>query len=215
MKLLIMDDDAVVRFMLREICTSAGWETYLGSNGREGLEIFKQESVDMVLVDYHMPEMDGLRTVQEIRSMDRAVPILVLTVDERQEIADRFLDAGATDFAIKPVRAPDLISRIQLHLRLSRLTREQGEKETTKQNTVETLDAPKGISVTTLNHITSFLQARCEPCTIDEITKEVGLAYPTVYRSLVYLMKQGKVRTIISYQKVGRPKNKYEWRNEE
>jgi two-component system response regulator DctR len=45
------------------------------------------------------------------------LPILVLTVDERQELADQFLTAGATDFALKPIKAPDLISRINVHLR--------------------------------------------------------------------------------------------------
>lgn len=211
MKILIMDDDATVRFMLREICESAGWNIVLGSNGREGVDLFRTEQADVVLVDYHMPEMDGLRAVQEIRKLDGHVPILVLTVDERQEIADRFLDAGATDFAIKPVRAPDLISRIQLHLRLSMLTR---ENERSEEKNEQELEAPKGIGATTLNHIAGFLRDQREPCTIDEITKDVGLAYPTVYRSLVYMMQQGKVRTIISYQKVGRPKNKYEWRSE-
>jgi two-component system response regulator DctR len=214
MNILIMDDDAAVRFMLREICESAGWNIFVGSNGREGVELFRREKADMVLVDYHMPEMDGLLAVQEIRKLDRNVPVLVLTVDERQEIADRFLDAGATDFAIKPVRAPDLISRIQLHIRLSELTRTSAKNESQKGEQTEELNAPKGISSVTLNHIATFLCARHEPCTIDEITKEVGLAYPTVYRSLVYLMQQGKVRTIVSYQKVGRPKNKYEWRSE-
>ncbi|WP_368784357.1 response regulator, partial [Acinetobacter baumannii] len=53
-----MDDDAAVRFMLNEICESAGWDVLVGSNGREGLERFRTESVDVVLVDYHMPEMD-------------------------------------------------------------------------------------------------------------------------------------------------------------
>ncbi|MBN6186187.1 response regulator [Aneurinibacillus sp. BA2021] len=213
MKILIMDDDAAVRFMLNEICESAGWDVLVGSNGREGLERFRTESVDVVLVDYHMPEMDGLRTVQEIRKLNTHVPILVLTVDERQEIADRFLDAGATDFAIKPVRAPDLISRIQLHLRLSSLTRPQKESgESPADQPLPEFDPPKGISATTLRHIVSFLCTRAGAYTIDEITKEVGLAYPTVYRSLVYLMQQGKVRTIVNYQKVGRPKNKYEWR---
>lgn len=213
MKILIMDDDATVRFMLREICESAGWNIVFGSNGREGVDLFRTERADVVLVDYHMPEMDGLRAVQEIRKLDEHVPILVLTVDERQEIADRFLDVGATDFAIKPVRASDLISRIQLHLRLSKLTKES-EKETSEAKKNQELEAPKGISTTTLNHIAGFLRDRRKPCTIDEITKDVGLAYPTVYRSLVYMMQKGKVRTIISYQKVGRPKNKYEWRGE-
>ncbi|WP_027415816.1 response regulator [Aneurinibacillus terranovensis] len=210
MKILVIDDDATVRFMLSEICAIANWEVVIGSNGREGLEALTKNEIDVVLVDYHMPEMDGLQTVQHLRRMDRNVPILVLTVDERQEIADRFLDLGATDFALKPVKAPDLISRIQLHMRLAQYTRTMGN-EISERLPADDLFETKGISKTTLVHIISYLRTNPQPCTVDEITQEVGLAYPTVYRTLVHLMQKGKVRTIISYQKVGRPKNKYEW----
>ena len=118
MKILIMDDDPSVRYTLNEIFTFAGWEPVTYANGRAGMEGFLSHGADIILVDYHMPELDGLETVRLIREKDQQVPILVLTVDERQEIADRFLDAGATDFALKPVKAPDLIARVQLHKRL-------------------------------------------------------------------------------------------------
>lgn len=208
MRILIIDDDASIRYMLQEICTYAGWQALTCSNGREGVALFKHAGADVVLVDYHMPEMDGLAAVQEIRQLDKQVPILVLTVDERQEIADRFLDEGATDFALKPVKAPDLISRIQLHRRLIELTQLQQERASQQQDEVY---VTKGINKITLSHITQYLSSRQQPCLIDEICKEVNLAYPTVYRYLVYLMKIGKVRTLVSYQKVGRPKNRYQW----
>ncbi|UFJ38871.1 response regulator [Brevibacillus humidisoli] len=207
MKILIIDDDAAIRYMLSEICSYAGWKAFTCANGKEGVGRFVQDSADVVLVDYHMPEMDGLQTVREIRKLDRQVPILVLTVDERQEIADRFLDEGATDFALKPVKAPDLISRIQLHKRLIELTSNQRAAKKPEEEVFVT----KGISKITLSHIVKYLSSQRQPCLIDEISKEVNLAYPTVYRYLVYLMKMGKVRAIVSYQKVGRPKNRYQW----
>ena len=208
MRILIIDDDASIRYMLHEICEYAGWQALACANGREGVARFQREGADVVLVDYHMPELDGLATVQAIRKLDRQIPILVLTVDERQEIADRFLDEGATDFALKPVKAPDLISRIQLHRRLIELT-QQNQESARKQQ--EEVYVTKGISSITLSHIVQYLSSCRQPCLIEEICKEVNLAYPTVYRYLVYLMKLGKVRTIVSYQKVGRPKNRYQW----
>ncbi|MFC4767771.1 response regulator [Effusibacillus consociatus] len=208
MRILIVDDDASIRYMLTEICSFVGWGTVAVSNGRECLEAFDSMGADVVLVDYHMPEMDGLLTVRELRKRNDEVPILVLTVDERQEIADRFLDEGATDFALKPVKAPDLISRIQLHIRLIQLTRSsQGDSRTEQEEVFVT----KGISKITLSHIVNYLRSHRDPCTIDDITRELGLAYPTVYRYLTHLMQKGKVRTIVSYQKVGRPKNRYQW----
>lgn len=200
MKILVVDDDESVRYMLKEICDFAEWRVIACNNGKEGVEQFLKNQIDVVLVDFHMPEMDGLMTVHEIRRFNKEVPILVLTVDERQEIADLFLEKGATDFALKPIKAPDLISRIQLHKRLFEATKKKDDVFVTK-----------GMSQTTLSYVSVFLQSCSHPCAIAEIIKEVGLAYPTVYRCLVHLIQKEKVRKIVSYQKMGRPKHLYQW----
>lgn len=207
MKILIMDDDQSIRYMLSEIFTFVGWDTVTYPNGREGVKAFINHGTDIILVDYHMPEIDGLETVKLIRKRDQQVPILVLTVDERQEIADRFLDLGATDFALKPVKAPDLIARIQLHKRLSDMTRTHKSTTEIQKETFVT----KGISKLTLSYIEEYLIACEQPSTVEEISQQLGLAIPTVYRYLTYLTENGKVQPIPSYQKIGRPKNRYYW----
>ncbi|MGG3498260.1 response regulator [Peribacillus simplex] len=208
MNILVIDDDASIQYMLSEICEFAGWNVDTANNGKEGLNVFAEKGADVVLVDYHMPEMDGIKTVGELRTLNADVPILVLTVDERQEIADRFLEAGATDFALKPVKAPDLISRIQLHARLAKLTQSATQQKSSEEKDVF---VTKGISKRTLCHISDFLHSNREPFSVDTISKEVGLAYPTVYRYIMHLLDEGKVEIIVSYQKIGRPKNLYQW----
>jgi two-component system response regulator DctR len=208
MNILVIDDDASIQYMLSEICEFAGWNVNTANNGKEGLNVFAEKGAGVVLVDYHMPEMDGIKTVGELRKLNADVPILVLTVDERQEIADRFLEAGATDFALKPVKAPDLISRIQLHARLAKLTQSAPRQKSSEEKDVF---VTKGISKRTLSHVSDFLQSNREPFSVDTISKEVGLAYPTVYRYIMHLLDEGKVETIVSYQKIGRPKNLYQW----
>lgn len=205
-RILIVDDDEFIRYTLNEICLFAGWQAMLAKDGREGLSIYDKEGADVVLVDYHMSGMDGLTTVKELRKRAADVPILVLTVDERQSVAEEFLDAGATDFAIKPVRAPDLISRIQLHLRLIHLTRVSAEA-----HSLADVYVTKGISKPTLEHVTQYLKTRDDPRYAEDVAKDLGLAYPTVYRYLTYLTQQGKVRIIVGYRKVGRPKHQYQW----
>jgi two-component system response regulator DctR len=69
----------------------------------------------------------------------------------------------------------------------------------------------KGISESTLSYIEEYLQACGEPSTVEEISQELGLATPTVYRYMTYLIKEGKVQPLPSYQKIGRPKNHYHW----
>lgn len=207
MRILIMDDDPSLRYMLSEIFAFVGWDPVTYPNGKEGIKGFLSDGADIILVDYHMPEIDGLETVRLIREQDQQVPILVLTVDERQEIANRFLDEGATDFALKPVKAPDLIARVQLHKRLLDMTKTY---ESTPKIQYEAF-VTKGISKSTLSYIEGYLKACEQPSTVEEISQELGLATPTVYRYMTYLIKKEKVQPIPSYQKTGRPKNRYHW----
>ncbi|MBH0230409.1 response regulator [Halobacillus yeomjeoni] len=203
MKILIIDNDESLRFMLTEFCKHAQWESDTAENGREGVEKFLSENYDVVLIDYHMPEMDGLQTVREIRKHNQHIPLLILTVDERQEIADRFLEEGATDFALKPVKAPDLISRIKLHAQIANMKNVQEEDED--------VFTAKGISKGTLQSVAQFLKGYREPTSVDVISKKVGLAYPTVYRYIMHLLEEGKVKQVVSHQKIGRPKKLYKW----
>ncbi len=203
MKILIIDNDESLRYMLTEFCRHAGWKSETAENGSEGMKKFQAGSYDIILVDYHMPEMDGLQTVREIRKQNEYVPILVLTVDERQEVADKFLEEGATDFALKPVKAPDMISRIKLHVQIANMKHVQEEEED--------VFTTKGISKNTLKSVAEFLKNHPDPTSVDVISKEIGLAYPTVYRYLMHLLEEGKVKQIVSHQKIGRPKKLYKW----
>lgn len=203
-RVLIVDDDELIRFTLQEVCEFAGFESEAFENGALALQRFHQERFEVVLVDYFMPVMDGVETVSALRKLDDQVPIVVLTVDERQETVNRFKEAGATDFALKPVRVPDLISRITLNLELSRLKRQQQTKQT------EIL-APKGISENTISVIVDYLKNQSSPVTLEMVTKDIGLAYPTVQRYMAHLLKEGHVNVDLQYGKIGRPIKHYFW----
>lgn len=200
--LLVVDDDASIRFTLREICEFAGFSVVEAENGKIGLQKFSEQSCHAVLVDYHMPEINGVEMVQRIRNIDQDVPIIVLTVDERMETAQRFLAAGATDFSVKPVRAPDLISRIQVNLQLAELRSAQRDKE-------KDVFVSKGISPITLRTICEFFQEKSEPASLEEVAAHVGLAYPTVHRYINHLVEENWVQVVPQYRKIGRPKNLY------
>lgn len=201
-RILIIDDEEDIRYTLKEICQLSGWETVEAANGRRGVELFQQAQPDLVLVDYHMPELDGLGTVKELRELCQTVPIIVLTVDERQQIADAFLDAGASDFALKPIKALDLICRLKVHISIS------AQQRVDKENN-DDVYAVKGISKATLKLVFDYLKLCTNGAFIEEITEHVCLAYPTVHRYLMHLQDVGKVEVEADYGKVGRPKNRY------
>ncbi len=201
-KVLIIDDELDIVYTIKEICEFSGFEAFTANNGKDGLELVKEKQPNLIILDYHMPGWDGLKTVEKIKEVDETVSILVLTVDERQEIANKFIEAGATDFAIKPIKAPDLIARINVNLRISEI---QHQNKVAKENVY----VAKGISAATLLLIEKYMRTREEGETIDQVSKGVDLAYQTVHRYIHYMLEVGKIEVSSVYGQVGRPKNYY------
>lgn len=202
-KIVIIDDEPDILYTIKEICQHGGWNAATASNGKQGYELCKLHKPNVVIVDYHMPDWDGLTTVKKIRQLDNAVSILVLTVDERQEIAEKFIEAGATDFAIKPIKSPDLISRIKINLKINEI-----QQKYIKEKQQVYID--KGISPATLSIIYDYFKKdQGEGLTIDDITTGLNLAYQTVHRYVQYLIEEKKIEIVPIYGQIGRPKNKY------
>lgn len=201
-KIVIIDDEPDIQYTIKEICLHGGWEPIVAKNGIEGYELCKINKANLAIVDYHMPGWDGLTTVKNIRQLDSAISILVLTVDERQEIAEKFMTVGATDFAIKPIKSPDLISRIKINLKINEMQKKYAEER-------QQVFIDKGICSATLSIICDYLKGQKDGLTIEEITKSVKLAYQTVHRYIQYLVDNGAIEIVPIYGQIGRPKNKY------
>lgn len=204
-KIIIIDDEPDIQYTIKEICLHGGWEPVIANSGMQGVELCRRTSPNLVIVDYHMPDWDGLTTVKKIRQIDNIASVLVLTVDERQEIAEKFIAAGATDFAIKPIKSPDLISRIKINLRINEIQRKYVKEK--HQSFID-----KGISPATLSVVCDFMKDKDEGLTIDEVTSGLNLAYQTVHRYIQYLIEEDKVEVVPIYGQIGRPKNKYKLR---
>lgn len=78
-KILVIDDDIQLNGMICEILNSAGYEVRSANNGVEGLQQFMKERPDLVITDIYMPEKEGLETIRELRQVDRAIRILVVS----------------------------------------------------------------------------------------------------------------------------------------
>ena len=195
LSILAIDDNQDILFTLMAIGETFGWKIHAESDSKLALERVRKLEPDLILIDYHMPGQDGLSTVRQIRSQNRGVPIIVLTVDERQEIADQFLAAGANDFANKPIKVADLATRIRVHINI----RQQQESYT----------RDKGINNGTLDIVCNCCRQFTRPFLAEEVVEGSGLAYQTVVRYLQYLQDQKWLQSSSHYGKVGRPKKKY------
>jgi DNA-binding response OmpR family regulator len=79
-KVLIVDDETDFVEVLTERVKAWGYDVYSASNGKEALALMKTDKPDIVVLDYLMPEMNGLETLREIRKIDKKLPIIMLTV---------------------------------------------------------------------------------------------------------------------------------------
>jgi signal transduction histidine kinase len=119
---LVVDDDPVVRALMRATLENDGFTVFEASDGVEGCELYRRLRPDVLLVDVVMPRMDGYELCRELRSREESayVPIVVATsLDDVPSIA-RAYDAGATDFIPKPLNWLVLNHRIRYILRASR-----------------------------------------------------------------------------------------------
>ncbi len=114
---LVAEDHPVNRQYLGSLLETLGHHAHFVPNGLEAVNLVRQQRFDLVLMDLHMPELDGLGATTAIRALpDRAaatVPIVALTADAFQETRDRCLLAGMNDFLSKPVSPQDLASALR------------------------------------------------------------------------------------------------------
>lgn len=120
---LVADDHEPNLALMERVLRAAGVaEVHLTSRARDVLDLFRAVSPDIVLLDLHMPELDGVAVMEEIRRStgpDDFVPIIVLTADATQHARERVLDAGANDYLTKPINQREVILRVRnlLHTR--------------------------------------------------------------------------------------------------
>ncbi|ATO47945.1 MULTISPECIES: response regulator [Brevibacillus] len=113
-KVLIVDDAAFMRMMVKEILTKNGF-TVVGeaSDGAQAVEKYKELGPDLVTMDITMPEMDGITALKEIRKMDPNARVIMCSAMGQQSMVIDAIQAGAKDFIVKPFQADRVIEAIK------------------------------------------------------------------------------------------------------
>jgi two-component system chemotaxis response regulator CheY len=108
-KILIVDDAAFMRMMLKNILSQNGYEIAgEASNGVEAVALYKELKPDLVTMDITMPEMDGITAVKEIKKIDPEAKIIMCSAMGQQAMVIESIQAGAKDFIVKPFQ-PDRV----------------------------------------------------------------------------------------------------------
>jgi two-component system chemotaxis response regulator CheY len=111
--LLIVDDSMVLRSMIADLATEAGWQVAgQASNGQEAIERYQDLRPDLVTLDLIMPEFDGMYALRGIRQVDPAAKVIVVSALEQKGVLREAFSCGATDFVLKPIDKPGLLNAL-------------------------------------------------------------------------------------------------------
>ena len=112
-KILIIDDEEIITKTLKRLLKKEGYDIAISQNGQQALEEVKMRDFNLIVSDVRMPQMDGIEASKSIRStVDRQgqrLPILGLSANVNSSDRERFIDAGADDFLLKPYDRQTLV----------------------------------------------------------------------------------------------------------
>ena len=111
--ILVVDDAAFMRMMIRDILSKQGYDIHEAVNGRDAVEKYEEVKPDLVTMDITMPEMSGLDALKEIRAGDSSARVLMVSAMGQQKMIVEALEAGAMDFLVKPFQPTKVLETVK------------------------------------------------------------------------------------------------------
>jgi two-component system chemotaxis response regulator CheY len=111
--ILVVDDAAFMRMMIRDILAKEGYAIQEAVNGRDAVEKYDEVRPDLVTMDITMPEMDGIEALKAIRKKDLAARVLMVSAMGQQKLIVEALEAGALDFLVKPFQPTKVLETVK------------------------------------------------------------------------------------------------------
>jgi two-component system chemotaxis response regulator CheY len=117
--ILIVDDSESIREVVSFTLENEGYNVMIGNDGTDALKFFDGTPIDLVITDLHMPEMNGIELIKEIRAKDeyKRIPILFLTTESQASKKQEAKEAGATGWIIKPFVPAKLLAALKKVMR--------------------------------------------------------------------------------------------------
>ena len=133
--ILVCDDDKEIVSAIEIYLSKEGYNVLKAYNGEECIEILKQNTIHLVLLDIMMPKKDGIETIVEIRKQN-SIPVIMLSAKSEDEDKIKGLDLGADDYVTKPFNPQEIIARVRSYLR--RYTKLGAIKDEKEENVYRT-----------------------------------------------------------------------------
>lgn len=147
MKILVVDDELQISNELKSVLQNNRYDVDVAYSGNEALDKIFEREYSLIILDVMLPEIDGFKVIEEVRTANITTPVLMLTAKSDVEDKIEGLDKGADDYLVKPFAVPELLARVRALLR----------RETLDKNPL------LQIKDITLNTLTGAVQKKGEP----------------------------------------------------
>lgn len=111
-RILIVEDDKNIMSIIEKYLINEGYTVFTAKDGLQGLTVFNEETVDLVILDVMMPKLDGFQVLKEMRSVSN-IPVLMLTAKKSVDDRIKGFDCGADDYVLKPFSPREVIKRVE------------------------------------------------------------------------------------------------------
>lgn len=111
--ILVVDDAAFMRMMIRDILSKEGYLIQEAVNGRDAIDKYQEVRPDLVTLDITMPEMNGLDALRAIKALDKDARVLMVSAMGQQKMIVEALEAGAMDFLVKPFQPTKVLETVK------------------------------------------------------------------------------------------------------
>jgi len=216
--ILVVEDNDMNRFLVRESLKVIGCQVVEAKNGKEAVELLNNRSFDLVFMDIQMPEMNGIQATKIIRQeLESDVPIIALTANAFKQDIDKYLKIGMDDFITKPYEEQDLYRKLSQYLDLSK---KGGSKQPTPKeikklydlSSLEAMDAGNGdflpkilnVFVDMSRKSIDQLKSAYEERDLNTLRKVAHKLKPSIDQLKIELLKT-KIREIEKYPEVELP----------
>lgn len=219
-RVLIVEDDALVAEVHASYVERLDGFTVVGVAHRavEALSILADRQVDLVLLDFHLPDARGLDLLRAIRARSATpVDVIAVTAARDQESVRAAIATGVSQYLVKPFTFQTFADKLGRYARYRQQVDRSGEADQAAVDAmIGTLRAPstgaalpKGLNATTLERVREVIAGTATPMTASEIAGESGLSRVTARRYLEHLVVEGDAVLSMRYGRTGRPEHLY------
>ncbi|AOM83566.1 response regulator [Salisediminibacterium beveridgei] len=226
--LIVEDDPMVSEFNKRFLQKISGFELRgICSQAYEAEEVLNSETIDLVLLDIHMPGMNGWDLLKKIRSTNSECDVIIITASHDRESIQKGIRLGAVDYLIKPFEfdrfKEALITYYETRKEILSIHQwkqdevdRQFKSKTSIASEQSNSDFPKGLTEVTMKRIAESLLLQEEQAfTTEEFAEIIGLSRVSVRKYLNYLVDMHVISESMNYHKVGRPVSTFKVINRE